>query len=131
MSFLIDTDICSAHLRGAPSVTSRFLQHSGRLYVSTVCIAELNTWLYRKNTPIRFREGFSAMMRDFTVLPVDETVAELFGKLGAQLADLGISVSTPDLLIASTAMTHDLTLVTHNTRHFERIPGLLKVDWLA
>jgi tRNA(fMet)-specific endonuclease VapC len=131
MSFLIDTDICSAHLRGAPSVTSRFLQHSGRLHVSVICVAELSTWLFRKNTPTRFRDSCSVMLRDFTVLPVDETVAELFGKLGAGLADLGTSVSTPDLLIAATAMAHDLTLVTHNTRHFERIPGLSKVDWLA
>ena len=36
-----------------------------------------------------------------------------------------------DLMIASTALVHDLTLVTHNTSHFARIPGLRLADWLA
>lgn len=35
-----------------------------------------------------------------------------------------------DLLIAATALAHDLTLVTHNTHDFAHVPGLRVVDWL-
>ena len=35
-----------------------------------------------------------------------------------------------DLFIAATALEHDYTLVTHNTRHFSRIPGLKLEDWI-
>jgi tRNA(fMet)-specific endonuclease VapC len=40
-------------------------------------------------------------------------------------------VAALDVLIASVALLYDLTVVTHNTRDFERIPGLRVADWLA
>ena len=51
--------------------------------------------------------------------------------LGAQLLQAGISVSRLDLLIASVALVHDLTLVTHNTADFQNIPNLRLEDWLT
>ena len=36
-----------------------------------------------------------------------------------------------DLLIAATALVHGLTLVTHNTRHFQNVPNLEVEEWLA
>ena len=44
MSFLVDTDICSAHLKDVGRVTSRFLQYTGRVHVSVVTVAELYSW---------------------------------------------------------------------------------------
>ena len=43
----------------------------------------------------------------------------------------GIEVPSVDLLIASVALVYDLTVVTHNTTHFENIPGLRLDDWLT
>ena len=45
VSYLVDTDIISAHLRGSGAVTNRFLQYSGRLHVSVVTLAELKVWV--------------------------------------------------------------------------------------
>ena len=119
MSFLIDTDIISAHLRGTAAVTNRFLQHTGRLHVSVVTLAELKTWIYRRNTPTRFEQALQLLLQDFHIHPVNELVAERFGQIGADLWDRGTPVATPDLLIAITALIHGLTVVTHN------VPGLL------
>jgi tRNA(fMet)-specific endonuclease VapC len=130
MSFLIDTDTASAHLRGVASVTSRFLQHTGRLYISTVALAELKSWVYRKKTPTKYRRGLNDMLQDFQTLTVDETVAEESGVVGADLLDRGTPIGTPDLLIGATALVYDLTVVTHNVQHFVVIPGLRVVDWL-
>ncbi|MEX2171249.1 MAG: type II toxin-antitoxin system VapC family toxin [Pirellulales bacterium] len=130
MSFLIDTDTASAHLRGISSVTSRFLQYNGRLFISTVCLAELKSWVYRKKTPVKYRRGLTDMLHDFHVLDVDEAVAEKSGEVGADRMDHGISIATPDLLIGATALVHDLTVVTHNTQHFTAIPSLRVADWL-
>ena len=55
MSYLVDTDIISAHLRGTGIVTNRFLQYSGRLHVSVVTLAELKVWVLRKQTALRYR----------------------------------------------------------------------------
>ena len=130
MSYLVDTDIISAHLRGAGVVTNRFLQYSGRLHVSVVTLAELKAWVLRKQTAHRFRQGLDLLLRDFVVLPVDEAVADRSGEVGADLHDRGTTLATPDLLIGATALVHDLAMVTNNVQHFTRVPGLTVVDWL-
>lgn len=130
MSYLIDTDIISAHLRGTSIVTSRLLQYAGRLHVSVVTVSELKVWVLRKQTPLRFRQGLELLMRDLNVLPIDEAVANRAGELGAELCDNGISLATPDLLIAATGLVHNFVMVTHNAQHFIRVPSLMVVDWL-
>jgi len=130
VSFLVDADVVSAHLRGRGKVTSRLLQHTGRLAMPTVTLAELKTWLYRNNTPQRYRDGLTVLAAEFNLLPVDESVADRFGEVGARLLDGGRSVATPDLLIAATALIHDLTLVTGNVRHFSAIDGPRIENWL-
>jgi predicted nucleic acid-binding protein len=98
--------------------------------MSTVTLAELKTWLHRRNTPARYHVGLAMAMTDFILLPVDEAIADRFGDLGAKLLDQGQTVATPDLLIAATALVHDLTLVTGNVRHFEAIDELRIDNWL-
>jgi tRNA(fMet)-specific endonuclease VapC len=131
MSFLIDTDVCSAHLRNVANVGSRFAQHSGRLCISTVSLAELYAWVSRTKSPPRHRHGLMALLSDMAILDVDHEVARQFGELRAAMLDRGQVVPGMDLLIAATALVHDLTMVTHNTRHFADIPGLTVEDWLS
>jgi tRNA(fMet)-specific endonuclease VapC len=59
-----------------------------------------------------------------TVLPFDGAVAQVYGRLAADLADQGQPLADADLQIAATALRHGLELVTGNTRHFGRIPDL-------
>ena len=131
MSFLIDTDVCSAHLRNTPSVTSRFLQHTGRLYVSVLTVGELLSWVFRKNSPPKYQHGLMGMMSDVSVLEVTQDVAWRFGEIRAELLDRGQPIASMDLMIAATALVHRLTVVTHNTKHFTHVPGLTIEDWLA
>ncbi len=65
-----------------------------------------------------------------TVLDFDSACAEVFGKVRGALLRQGIQVAAADLMIASVALVHDLTLVTHNTADFQHIPGLRLDDWL-
>ena len=71
------------------------------------------------------------MTNDVGVLDFDHPCAEQFGKVRGGLLRQGISVPTADLMIASVALVHDLTLVTNNTADFRRIPGLRLDDWLT
>lgn len=123
MSFLIDTDIASAHLRGIREVTAKFLLYAGQLHISAVSVAEMKTWVYRSNTPSRFRHGLDHLLADMRIVDVNETVADKAGKVGAGLFDAGRPMATPDLLIGATALVHDLTVVTHNTSDFNIVPG--------
>ena len=71
------------------------------------------------------------LLNDVTVLNVDDEVARRFGEVNARLLDAGHTSPGLDLVIASTALVHGLTLVTHNTRDYAHIPGLTAADWLV
>ena len=64
------------------------------------------------------------------MLPIDDAVADRAGELGADLHDHGTNLATPDLLIAGTAIFHNLAVVTNNVQHFSRVSGLTVVNWL-
>lgn len=68
-------------------------------------------------------------MTIFISLPLDDISALNAGKIRAQLANLGTPIGYNDLLIASIALSHDLILVTHNTKEFARVEGLKIEDW--
>jgi tRNA(fMet)-specific endonuclease VapC len=131
MSYLLDTNVCSAHLRRPAGLQHRFIQHSGRLFTSSVVVAELYVWAYLRDDPTRLLSAIKQLLRDeVSLLPFDDPCAEELGKLHRHLRDKGHSVSPFDLTIAATALVHDLTLVTHNTADFQHIPGLRLENWL-
>ena len=61
----------------------------------------------------------------------DEAAAHRYGEVRAELEARGEPIGDSDTRIAAIALVHDLTLVTGNVRHFERVPGLRLVNWLA
>jgi len=65
-----------------------------------------------------------------SILHTSSPVASLYRRIKAELERAGKRVDDADLLIAAIALEHDAILVTNNTRHFERIPGLSVENWL-
>ncbi len=129
MSFLVDTDICSAHLKQKGVVTNRFLQYTGRLHISTVTLGELYAWALRVEAPPARLRGLREMLADVMVLEITARVAEKFGQVQAGLLDAGKPAAAMDLLNAATALVHDLTVVTHNVQDYADVPDLRVVDW--
>jgi tRNA(fMet)-specific endonuclease VapC len=129
MSFVIDTDICSAHLRGDNKTFNKFLQHSGGLYVSALTVSELFAWVNRQRTQPRYRQGLNDLLPELQIITFDYALAEYAGVLRAQLLDRGIIVPQTDLLIGATALFHNFTVVTHNVKHYTLIPDLRIQDW--
>lgn len=131
MSFLLDTDTCSAYLKSHRQAQSRFMQYAGGLHVSTVTVAELRTWSNRAHISKRLDGSIDDMLAVVGTIPVDDAIATHAGQVRAELMDRGIIISLPDLLIASTALVLNYTLITHNTRHFAVVPALRHLDWLT
>lgn len=131
MSFLLDTNICSAHMRRPAGLVHRFVQHSGRLHIPTVVLAELYAGAFMLDDPTRILSGIKDLLQDLIVLKFDDLCARQFGLLRGELKRAGIAVGPIDLQIAAVALTHDLTLVTNNTGDFQHIPGLRLQDWLT
>lgn len=128
MSFLLDTDICSAYLKNDPRVTRKVLLHFGGLHVSVVTVGELLTWALRAAAPPSRRQGVQDLLTASVVHGINLPVAEEFGALRAMLLDQGRTVGPMDLLNASVALVHNLTLVTHNTADYAAVPGLTGPD---
>jgi tRNA(fMet)-specific endonuclease VapC len=132
MSFLLDTNILSAHLRRPSGLAHRFFQYSGRLYTSTVALAELFVWAYNRPDPTKVLTAIDELLfQEVSPLEYDRDCANEFGRVRIELRRGGIEVPSVDLLLASVALVYDLTLVTHNTADFRHIPGLRLEDWLA
>lgn len=131
MSFLLDTDICSASIRGVSRVANRFLQYGGRLYMSTVTLGELHAWAMRAKAPPTRMQTLLDLLREVQVLIVDDTVARKFGEVRAWQLDRGLGSPELDLLNGAVALVHNFTMVTHNGKDYANIPGLTIDDWLA
>jgi predicted nucleic acid-binding protein len=99
------------------------------LSISVVTLGELYTWALRLSANPKRIQQLADLRVAMTLLDVDHDVAYTFGRLRATLLDLGQPVPATDLLIAATAITHDLTLVTGNIRDFASVPGLRITDW--
>ncbi len=131
MNFLLDTDICSAHMRRPAKLAHRFIQYTGRLAISTVALAELYAGAYRHSNVRRLLILIADLLQEVQIVDFDEACAEKFGQVRGTLLQQGISVPTADLMIASAALVHGLMLVTHNTPDFQHVPGLRLEDWLT
>ena len=90
MSFLLDTDICSAHLKGDRRVWHKMVQHGGQLHVSTITVGELFTWALRKGVSPKRRQTLDDFLQYVTVLDVTATVGEKFGEMRARALPIWI-----------------------------------------
>lgn len=131
MSFLLDTDICSAYLKGNPLIFNRFVQYGGGLAISTITIGELFTWALRAKAPPQRVQDVQDLLKLAAVEDVTPSVARKFGELSAALFDAGIPGPAMDLFNAAVALVHNLTLVTHNTQDYANLPGLALADWMV
>ena len=129
--YLLDTNACIRVLNGTSApLIARLRSHApSDLRVSSVTRAEL---LYGARRSARVAENLRLLTGFFAPLvslPFDDACAEEYGALRATLSAAGRPIGPNDLLIAATALAHDLTLVTHNLREFSRITGLKIEDW--
>jgi tRNA(fMet)-specific endonuclease VapC len=130
MNFLLDTNICSAYLKGDPAVWNKFLQYSGGLAISVVTAGELWTWVARNKASEKSRSAVSDFLDLMEIVDIDLTIALRFGDLRGKLLDVGNPIPDMDGLIAATALVGNLTLVTHNVDDFQSVPALRVEDWL-
>ena len=130
MKFLLDTNICSAHMRRPGQLAHRFIQYLDQLAIPTIVLGELYAGAYKHPDSGRLLGLIDELLEEVHVLEFDADCARQFGRLRGDSLREGTPFSSMDLMIASVAMVHDLTLVTHNTKDFRNIPGLRIEDWL-
>lgn len=128
--FLLDTSICVALFRGNRHVAQR-LNEVGKecCFVSDVVVAELLVGAYKSNKPKENIRQIDEFLSEVRAIPFAETM-HVFALERVRLWDAGNKIDDFDLLIGCAAKAKDLTMVTHNVKHFERIDGLTIEDWV-
>ena len=133
MSFLLDTNVLSELVRKAPaaSVVRRLRDaRQAELSTSAICVTELRYGAARHPAGRALWERLSREVLSLvTVLPVSTPVAIRAGDLLADLERRGAGIGVEDVLIAATALTHGLTVVTRNIRHLACVRGLAVQSW--
>ncbi|WYL96821.1 MAG: type II toxin-antitoxin system VapC family toxin [Gloeotrichia echinulata IR180] len=133
MIYLLDTNACIVYLNRPISGVRRHLEslRPQDIAVCSVVKAELFYGARKSNNPQRTLALQSGFLNNFVSLPFDDAAATIFGRIRAELANLGTPIGPYDLQIASITLTHNLILVTHNTSEFSRVNGLQFEDWEA
>jgi tRNA(fMet)-specific endonuclease VapC len=131
MRYLLDTNVCVMYLNGRSDlVRDRILSTPTQdMVVCSVVKAELFYGAMKSNNSTRTLERQQQFLERFVSLPFSDDAAILFGQIRARLANAGTPIGAYDLQIAAIALANNLTLVTHNTREFDRVDGLQIEDW--
>lgn len=125
MKHLIDTDVVADHLAGrqhATDVIDSLL--SDGIGISLMTYGEIYEGVLYSRRSQSAEIAFLNFLRWAKVVPLDEAMMHRFAGIRGGLRRRGFKLDTSDLLIAATALHHDLTLVTRNRKHFERIEWL-------
>ena len=125
MSYLVDSDYMADWLKGRPEAVTllRTLAPEG-LAISLITYGEIYEGIYYGSNPRKHEQGFLRFLRQADVLPLNKPIMKRFARIRGHLRQTGSIIGQADILIAATALHHNLTLVTRNVRHFARIPNL-------
>jgi len=127
--YLLDTDICVYALRHHPRVVREMAVRSpADIAVPCMVEAELHFGALRSRDPEKGRSEVAAFLAPLGRQPFDSVAAWHHAQVRDALS--ARPIGERDLVIASTALAHRATLVTHNVGEFGRVPGLSVEDWV-
>jgi len=124
VKYLLDTNIIVDHLRGKKSLEIAVLKKGSA--VSIITRAELFYGAYKSTQTAKNLNKIEQMFADLDIeiISLDEKALHFYGKIKTKLETKGQKLDEFDLLVAATCLANNLTLVTQNLKHFQRIPQL-------
>ena len=125
MRYLVDTDWVVDYLNGIQRTVrnfNRFLPDG--VGISIISMAEIYDGLLAAAARDDDELQLERFLESVEVVPLDDATCRIFAGERRRLRTAGNTIGDFDLLIGSTALRHDLTLLTNNRRHFERLQDL-------
>lgn len=125
ISYLIDTDWIIHYLNGNRNIVAklRSLEKDG-LTISVISLAELYEGIYYSTNPDGNEKALNDFLSGVSIIGVEDVICRLFGKERGRLRQAKKMIGDFDLLIASTCLHHNLTLLTNNRKHYKMVEGL-------
>lgn len=131
LKYLLDTNLVIYVIKRRPmEVMGVFNENAGRMAISAITLSELFHGAEKSNNVaqnLAVVEEFASLLE---VLPYSAKASQHYGAIRAALERTGRPIGINDLHIAAHARSEGLTLVTNNLSEFERVPGLLKENWV-
>ena len=133
MSYLLDSKTWISLLRWqSAGVLARLKQHpADEMLICSVVLAEL--WFGAERSAANRRTDNYTLVDEleaqYRSLQFDNQAAREYAVIRADLSGTGQAIGPNDTLIAAIARSRGVTLITHNTGEFSRVPGLLLEDW--
>jgi tRNA(fMet)-specific endonuclease VapC len=128
--YVLDTNILSYFFKGIGQVRERLLATPpAEIAIPSVVLFEVEFGLAKSGRLKQRREQLDELVSLAVTLPFGPAEARASAQIRNELERSGAPIGPYDLLIAGTALTRGAILVTHNTREFGRIRGLVLEDW--
>ena len=129
--YLLDTNVLIDMCRGVNGIRERIVEAGpDNCFVSQISLTELQTGCELTQNEVE-RINLEFCRTKFRALPVNDKVLDFFARMKAAQITAGRKVPDFDLLIAATAKCHNLTVVSHDFKHFAMIDGIRLEDWTA
>ena len=131
--YMLDTNICIFAIKKRPeNVLERLQSHTpSEICISSITYGELCHGVEKSQAKERNLLALTLFLSSIKILPFDETAAQEYGAVRANLERKGTPIGPLDTQIAAHAKCLGLTLVTNNIREFIRVEGLLVEDWTS
>ena len=131
-TWMLDTNTLSDLIRNPREALVQRLSsmEPDAVATSIVVACELRFGARRKGSDA-LTSRVEQLLGALTVLPFDEPADQHYADIRAALERAGTPIGNHDLFIAAHARSRGMTLVTHNTRDFERVSGLSVEDWMT
>jgi tRNA(fMet)-specific endonuclease VapC len=128
--YLLDTDIMIYNLKGNEMVRQNLHNHiNDPIRISSVTLMELYYGAFKSRKVESNLAKVRKIENSLEIISVNKEQVEIFGMLKVKLEKAGTPLDDFDLILAATALSHNLILVTNNERHFSRIEGLKIENW--
>lgn len=131
MRYMLDTNICIYAIKHKPKqVFQRLQEHeTEEICISSVTYAELVHGIEKSKAVDKNRVALALLLSNIEIISFDTLAAEGYGKIRADLEKKGTPIGPLDMMIAGHAKSLDYTVVTNNTKEFERVIGLKLENW--
>lgn len=131
MRYMLDTNICIYSIKHKPEqVFLRLQEHDpSDICISSVTYADLVHGVEKSQAVEKNRLALALLLANIEILNFDATAAESYGKIRADLEKQGTPIGPLDMMIAGHAKSLNYTIVTNNTKEFNRIKGLKLENW--
>ncbi len=132
MKLMLDTNICIAIIKQRPKdILQKFSAYQvGDICISSITLAELRYGVAKSQYQEKNQVALDEFILPLEVAAFEHTAVLFYGGLRSALEKQGTPIGPLDTMIGAHALSLNLTLITHNTKEFNRIPGLKVIDWI-